>query len=220
MAVRRFRWFEGEAGERLVTEYVGATLATQWRSEQVMSDIWENILFARVWDAEAGQVTEVSAGGTYWGAKGAGAEVDATPEVVAAANRWEFGRARAAAKARYEAAVAEAVRLAKAVEVGKEVEVVRGRKVPKGTVGVVIWVGEGRYYGPVPRYRGGWNTTGPARVGLKTADGTVYWTAASNVEVSQPDEWLVLPVEPTEDEYDAMAAKTARFYSEVEERAA
>lgn len=69
---------------------------------------------------------------------------------------------------------------------GSTVTVVRGRKVPIGTTGVVIWVGEGRSYGPRPRYRGGWyEAPPPARIGVKDAAGTVHWTAASNVEVTE-----------------------------------
>lgn len=48
------------------------------------------------------------------------------------------------------------------------VKVVKGRKVPKGTTGVLTWIGQGDY--------------GP-RVGLRDADGATHWTAASNVEV-------------------------------------
>jgi hypothetical protein len=65
------------------------------------------------------------------------------------------------------------------------VEVVRGRKVAKGTVGTVIWVGEGRSYSPYARrYSNPWfRSSPPARIGVKDAEGNVHWTAASNVEV-------------------------------------
>jgi hypothetical protein len=51
---------------------------------------------------------------------------------------------------------------------GKVVEVFKGRKVPRGTRGKVIWLGDGDY---------------GARVGIKDASGAVHWTAASNVRV-------------------------------------
>lgn len=57
-----------------------------------------------------------------------------------------------------------------AIERGTEVKVVKGRKVPKGTVGVVIWTGSGQF--------------GP-RVGIKDAEGTTHWTALSNVAPSK-----------------------------------
>lgn len=49
---------------------------------------------------------------------------------------------------------------------GQTVTVVKGRKVPKGTTGIVFWVGE--------------NQWGP-QVGFK-ADGETYFTALGNVE--------------------------------------
>lgn len=55
--------------------------------------------------------------------------------------------------------------------VGKRARVVRGRKVPLGTEGTVIWVGPNRY-----RYYG------PARVGLRDDAGAVHWTSESNLE--------------------------------------
>jgi hypothetical protein len=65
---------------------------------------------------------------------------------------------------------------------GKTVKVVKGRKTPVGTTGEVIWTGEGRkysYYGKTPY-----------RVGIKTADGTVHWTDADNVEVLNWEQYL------------------------------
>jgi hypothetical protein len=49
----------------------------------------------------------------------------------------------------------------------REAVVVKGKKVPIGTSGTVIWAGFGKY--------------GP-RVGIKTAAGEVHFTAASNVK--------------------------------------
>lgn len=48
---------------------------------------------------------------------------------------------------------------------GRTLRVVKGRKVPVGTEGVCIWLGDGNY---------------GSRVGLKDASGTVHWTAATN----------------------------------------
>jgi len=56
---------------------------------------------------------------------------------------------------------------------GVTVRVVRGKKVPIGTTGVVIWFGDGKY--------------GP-RVGIKpAAGGEAVWTDAKNVEVAGAD---------------------------------
>lgn len=54
---------------------------------------------------------------------------------------------------------------------GTKVRVVRGRKVPKGTEGVIIWLGSGTYMG---------KTVG--RCGVKDAAGKVHWTATANVD--------------------------------------
>ena len=51
---------------------------------------------------------------------------------------------------------------------GRTVRVFKGRKVPVGTRGVVIWLGSGTY---------------GERVGVKDAAGVVHWTASANVRV-------------------------------------
>jgi hypothetical protein len=63
---------------------------------------------------------------------------------------------------------------------GATVVVARGRKVPKGTTGTVIWMGEDNW--------------GKGRLGLKDAEGTVHWTASANVDVVAPE----MPLEPAE----------------------
>lgn len=61
---------------------------------------------------------------------------------------------------------------------GTEVKVVKGRKVPIGTVGTVIWMGSGKF--------------GP-RVGIKDAAGATYWMQRVNVEpTGTVDEALVI----------------------------
>lgn len=117
--------------------------------------------FALVWDDEKGAPREVWYATTRGWTYNNGASVDATEEVLAkyAAYRAEQSARRAAYEAEAEAAVPRKGRL---------VRVVKGRKVPVGTEGTVIWYGEGRY---------------GVRVGLKDADEKVHWTAASNVEV-------------------------------------
>lgn len=56
---------------------------------------------------------------------------------------------------------------------GRNVKVVKGRKVPKGTVGTVFWVGVGEW---------------GERVGLKDEKETVHWTSADNVVVVLPED--------------------------------
>lgn len=55
-----------------------------------------------------------------------------------------------------------------AIVKGQTVTVVRGRKTPKGTTGVVFWVGLDSWDKP--------------KIGFRDDAGTTHWTAASNVE--------------------------------------
>lgn len=73
---------------------------------------------------------------------------------------------RAAAHAAYRATQIDAGEIIK----GQTVTVIKGRKVAKGTTGIVFWVGEDSY--------------GKGRIGFKGDDGETYWTATSNVEVT------------------------------------
>lgn len=54
---------------------------------------------------------------------------------------------------------------------GQTVTVVKGRKVPKGTTGVIVWEGE-----PVTAY-----SKTVQRIGIKDAEGNMHYTASSNV---------------------------------------
>jgi len=76
-----------------------------------------------------------------------------------------------AAVARYAAEKAAAIASGEVVK-GARVVVVRGRKVPKGTTGVVFWTGLDAYDKP--------------KIGLRDDAGTTHWTAASNVDVAAP----------------------------------
>lgn len=111
----------------------------------------ESSYYVVVWDSEAGRPADVFYSSTY-GDRRDYAMVDATPEATRAYESW---------KAAKEAAV---------VAPGKTVRVVAGRKVPKGTVGVVFWMGDNKY--------------GPGmRVGFTDAAGNTHWINASYVEV-------------------------------------
>lgn len=90
-------------------------------------------------------------------------ETDPFLEAEFAANRqfWA-GRARAAEAAERNEP-----------KPGRTVEVVSGKKVPVGTTGFVIWYGPGKYRD---------------RVGIKDADGEVWWTDARNVAVRYPED--------------------------------
>ena len=77
-------------------------------------------------------------------------------------------------------------------EKGREVVVIKGRKVPIGTTGTVFWMG-----------KDGWSND---KIGMRTIGGTVYWTAASNVQTLDP--WAYVETEwPTDDALNEQSGK-------------
>jgi len=148
--------------------YVGKTVATFSKEERIMSDVWDMVSY----------VTVMTDDGEFETSAGSGT-VDASPEDMAAFKRdTEFKAVKAKVKAARDAAkrdAADAAAEAATPYKGKTVTFVKGRKVPKGTTGEVIWYGAGKKYG----YYG----ATPMRVGVKDAAGTVHWSAASNVKV-------------------------------------
>lgn len=154
--------------------HVGLVLGIEKKYDvRVMSDVWADITFAKVWDAEAGRPVLVALGNTEFGSS-AEAEIDATPEVVAAHDAWladEKARKAAEDEARFEAGAETRLR---SVTTGCRAVVARGRKVPKGTEGRVFWIGQNAF---------GW------RAGMKTDAGETVWTALSNLD-------RVIPAKP------------------------
>jgi len=77
---------------------------------------------------------------------------------------------------------------------GDTVIVVKGRKVPKGIVGKVFWVGQApdqSWYGQ--RYHSHREINYVVRLGFKDEQGTVYWINSSNVDrvlCDRDQEWL------------------------------
>ncbi len=63
---------------------------------------------------------------------------------------------------------------------GQQVRVVRGRKVPQGIVGECFWMGY-KSYGRVSAWAE--EVCKVLRIGIRDADGEVYWTTLNNVEV-------------------------------------
>jgi hypothetical protein len=152
------------------TSYVGCVVSVTEESVQVMSDIFERHTYARVFDNETGAFKVVFLFSDYGGSysdETRAATVDATESILAL---YEADKAVTAAKkalARAEEALEEALSEARRPGRGKTLKVVKGRKIPKGTVGTCFWIGNGDY---------------GVRVGLKTAAGETLWTAASNCE--------------------------------------
>lgn len=170
--------------------YEGKVLETRERNGYDDSDF-----YALVWDDDTNSVKSVdyatTRGWTYLNS----ASVDATDDVKAKAAAYYSARALEALK---DKAAADARKPA----VGKSVKVVKGRKVPKGTEGVVFWVGPGKAYS---YYAAKYGT--PDRVGFRTADGASFFTAASNLEVTDPEDWL-----PDLADLEARAVGVGRSY--------
>jgi hypothetical protein len=157
MAVRIWTGTDASAPARpedFKVSWAGLVVATGEHNHYDDSDF-----YAVVWDN--GQPREVEYATTRGWTYRNSAAVDADPATVAAYEGWLAADREARAADR---AAAEAARIAK----GTTVEVVRGRTVPAGTTGTVIWAGT--------RY-------GRDRIGVKDAAGTVHWTDARNAEV-------------------------------------
>lgn len=172
--------------------YEGRVLSERVRRDvRIMSDVWANLYYAKVWTGSA--VIEIGTGSSEFGSDGK-VTVDATPETKAAVKAWEDAEAE---KARLEweakAPEREAARLkaeaedrkrrlkvAKSYlntpEKGSVVTVARrrGRNAPPlGTTGKVIWTGE--------------SGMGTPRVGILDDSGAKHWTTAGNCDVILPD---------------------------------
>lgn len=129
------------------TSHEGLVLgAPVGRDVRIMSDVWEWARFVPVWNPTSAKIEEVCLGYSYGMSSETGESVeDATLEVKAAADAH---RAKLAAeKAEREAAyrLAEAQAEHDRPLRGKTMQVVRGRKVPKGTVGTVVITGKSQY---------------------------------------------------------------------------
>ncbi len=149
--------------------YAGKVLSTHWKSGvRIMSDVYADVHYAVIFDG--GKSFTVSTGNDEMGATDE-VTIDATPEVKRAylceqilADNLEIRRAYASHLAWLRT---EASQLTK----GKFVRVVKGRKVAKGTEGILFWMSN-----PGDSQWG-------IRVGIRDARGEVYWTSADNVEV-------------------------------------
>lgn len=132
-----------------VTKYEGLVLETSYKIKRVMSDIYADIYFAVVWnpDTQAPETVETHSAFEL-DRRRAIVKVDATPEVRAAykayreaeTKRFEAQEARRA----LENLVQNEFKRHCEPQVGQTVVVTRGRKVKKGTNGVIFWMKNGR----------------------------------------------------------------------------
>lgn len=154
--------------------YVGRVLGRVSREERVMSDVYAQVSYAQVVEAN-GETREIHlrshfecCASTRW------AEMDATPEWRAYAAAYSH---LAKATASYVKAVAKVEGIEKWTvptmepKKGSYVMVDRGSKgAKKGASGEVFYVGTCRF-------------SGKPRIGFKGADGVAQWSAAGSVSV-------------------------------------
>lgn len=173
-----------------INAYAGAVLKVYTSTVQIMSDVWEDLPFALVWNAAERQPVEMGIQSL------ADATVDATPEVIEAWKNWVSEKAYAATMARIERHAAEPT-------TGKVVVVKRGRK-DKGLQGKIVFVKEMPYS---MGYRASMlpklciakddHTVTMAGYGGKTFKRyvNVAWVWAHNTEVVNPTEYMTDAVE-------------------------
>ena len=162
--------------------YVGTTLIE--REENYADD---SDFYALCWDEEKQAVIRVDYATTRF-AGGGNATVDATLEAILKAEDWVEKQFKVLLQKRNE-------RDSVVPLVGRQVKVVRGRKVPIGTEGRVFYYKQHSY-----GYGRSWEKE--FRVGIETADGTKYFTAAKNVEVLNPLSYI-----QTDEELSLLAKK-------------
>jgi len=173
-------WKDKE-GNVIETTHEGLVISERYtRCVRVMSDIYSDETYCAVWNPETGQIDNVhinSCFELFTGPYGV-AVPDLTDEYKEAMEDKVRADKKAREQARLDAQIKEAEKQWDAPVKGKKMQVFKGRKVPKGTEGEVIWVGASRYG------RG-------LRVGLKDAEGTVHWTDAVNVRNAAPFQYTV-----------------------------
>lgn len=158
----------------IVTTYEGAVLCDREQNYYDDSDG-----YSHVWDTESRSIKHIGTWTTRAGHDHAGTRVDAydgpyADDILEYLRGWYLRVSQEIRSRQYDQDKADA--LDPAIK-GKRVRVIKGRKVPIGTEGIVIWAGEQSY-----SYH---NTTW--RIGIKDDAGTVHWTAASNAEVLDPE---------------------------------
>lgn len=143
-------------------QYEGCVLNTYERNGYEDSDF-----YAVCWDREKQEIVEVEYDTTRCGGGGY-AKIDATEDTLREVYRYYKKMATDYFDSIYNE------KLAKMVRKGDTVEVVRGKKVPKGTVGKVFWTGT--KYNP-------YSYQDEDRVGVEMEDGTRFFVRLDYVAV-------------------------------------
>lgn len=194
---------------KVVTRYHEWNFRTQEYEKEVTMEHWQKVLFEGqvlttrernyyddsdfycvYFDPKKKEMGQYEYATTRFGG-GGHCSVDATDEVKrGAANwliQWFFDELKKSAWSK-----------ARKIDVESIVRVKSGRKVPKGTVGLVQWYGRGRSFKGYGE--------GPMRARIEANDKghTEYWIDAKHLEIIDPEQF-----EPTDDELAERAARIA-----------
>lgn len=179
--------------------YEGCVLSKHTQS--IGFDCYDTGYYATCWDEEKGALVAVMYASTWPGSKNEECVVDADEatrmKVVEAHLAEEIAALRRQEWREFCTVVEEAHSIGK----GSRIRIVKGRKVPVGAEGTVIWWGVGNY--------------GP-RIGFipdAYPEGGAVWTAESNaiaIDIDAPD-WTATRRSDAEIEADALLALAARF---------
>jgi hypothetical protein len=162
----------GGLGSENEVTHVGVVLGFETAVERIMSDVYADVRYAVV--LEDGKLRRLAVGNSEFGAS-ATATVDADIRVIEAAHDVMIQQELQTLRHEHANYVNGLVLHATTPAKGKDVVVARGKKVAKGTTGRVFWMGDN-----------GWGMS----VGIECADGSKHFTAAKNVDVVNPDDYL------------------------------
>jgi hypothetical protein len=158
------------------TEYIGMVVSVETTCDQIMSDVWENVTRAVVYDTQSGGFKKVIVSDTN-SKRIITYEIDASETLKEAYNVWCIAKKYARSLAEYDRYQEKLYQERITPNNGKWVVVTRGRKVPKGTQGIVFWTGKDNY-----------NKT---KLGIAVTNRKennryvdVVWTAAANCDVT------------------------------------
>jgi len=211
-------YYTGDYSNRTISsiEHEGCVIKSETRDFRAMSDVYTTADYAYVWIPEEEKVKCIRVNINYMGCDEHGvicADIDSGPYaedyqifllIQEDIQREEEERQRKEYERQaIERRTQEAKENCLNVVKGILCKVVKGRKVPKGTEGVVFYIKD-THFG--------------TRVGLKDSDGTAHWTYARNVAVLLDgvgvDEWgnVTEPVEGWVAKWDAIYTRRKAAY--------
>ncbi len=144
--------------------FTGCVVATFVREERVMSDVYANVTYAVVFNADKNTFEDVQVRAHF---ETRSVVIDASEDIKAMYDLHQAIRESESKLNQMKRRFADQIVAVKAPVAGRTVKVVKGRKVPVGTVGRCACVIPGDY---------------GMRVKIEEANGNVHWTAASNCE--------------------------------------